>query len=32
MPQNLVLDAKLNKDSYNSTTGGVSNLDGWVVA
>ena len=32
MPQNLVLDAKLNKDSYNvnNTTGGVSNLDGWV--
>ena len=32
MPQNLVLDAQLNKDSYNSnnTIGGVSNLNGWV--
>jgi Ca2+-binding RTX toxin-like protein len=32
MPQDLVTDAKLNKDSYNSsnTTGAVSNLEGWV--
>jgi YD repeat-containing protein len=32
MPQNLVIDAKLNKDSYysNNRTGGVLNADGWV--